>query len=275
MLRPVILGLAVAAILAGAGEARAQRRVNLELCADPDRTPIETINFCSRAILKEKLSEAEEVAALINRGAANFAEGRYGSAVRDYNEAEALDPGQFLIFANRAGAYARLGDPAAALDDYDAALAMQPDDRLSLLGRGGVYLAQGEGAKAFRDFDHAARLAPNDPDTLFNRGLAALQLKQLGQAESDFSRVIKLAPGDGEAHLYRARARLASDPKLAMRDFGRAITLAPEDARAWFERGRLHDSEGRIEKANRDFRRAFELGHPSSWLQERIHSLSN
>jgi Flp pilus assembly protein TadD len=56
-------------------------------------------------------------------------------------------------------------------------------------------------------------------------------------------------------------------------DFAKAMELDPFWPDPYVARGQLLDRQGDEEAANRDFRRAFELGYQSEWLTQRVQSI--
>ncbi|MEM1316599.1 MAG: hypothetical protein AAGI51_18725, partial [Pseudomonadota bacterium] len=58
-----------------------------------------------------------------------------------------------------------------------------------------------------------------------------------------------------------------------LRDMSRAIELAPRRADFYAFRGEVLEGMGRVADANRDYRRAFELGLQSPWLNQKIEAL--
>src|SRR5690606_14577808 len=120
-------------------------------------------------------------------------------------------------------------------------------------------LRAGRPEAALGEFDAAVQLDDKDVDARFNRGLTLIALGRGEAAASDFSAVIRDEPGDSGAYFQRARAREAADPAGALADFDQAISLSPEWGAPFVASGRLLDRLGRIEEANRRFRRAFEL----------------
>lgn len=246
---------------------------NAAECADPG-VPAERAELACSAALKILNQPPGTVTRLLaNRGGARLDLGRNLAALSDFDQALGVEPTMFVAKTGRARALIGLGRIEEGLAQFDDALAQNPNDVNALMGRGAAHLSRGEAAAALPDFDRAVALAPQDADARYNRGVARLRLEDKAGASEDFSAVIAAHPGDAAAHLMRARTRIGVRDPLALADLGRAVALDPEWAQAWFERGQQLDRMGRTEEANRDFRRAFELGYQDRWLQERILSL--
>jgi tetratricopeptide (TPR) repeat protein len=266
-------GLAATLLVLAAGGAQAQfDSGNARDCADPNIAAAMAERACS-AELTLNLPSGTRARLLANRGGARLDLGRNLAALDDFDKALAIEPSMFVAMTGRARALIGMGQWQAGIAQFDAALEQKPNDVNALMGRGAAHLSLGDAAAALVDFDKAARIAPRDLDVRYNRGVAKLKLDDKTGAAADFSAVIQAEPGDAAAYLMRARTRIGVRDPLALADFGRAVALDPEWAQAWFERGQQFERMGRVEDANRDFRRAYELGYEDRWLQERILSM--
>jgi tetratricopeptide (TPR) repeat protein len=264
----LIAGLAALALTQGAAVAQI-RTGNADDCADPS-IPAEQAERACSAELTLNLPSGTRARLLANRGGARLDLDRPLAALDDFDKALAIEPSMFIAMTGRARALIGLGRWQAGIAQFNAALQQKPNDVNALMGRGAAYLSLGEDAAALADFEKATQIAPRDLDARYNRGVAKLRLGDKTGAAADFSAVIAGDPSDAGAYLMRARTRVGDRDSLALADFGRAVALDPEWAQAWFERGRQFDRMGRVEDANRDFRRAYELGYEDRWLQERI-----
>ena len=228
---------------------------------------------CNLALETGYVSAGARARILANRGGAWLDLGKNLSALSDFEDALAIEPTLLVAMTGRARALIALGRRVEGVAQFDAALAQNPRDVNALMGRGAAHLSMGNAQAALADFDAALRVAPDDLDARYNRGSAKLALGDATGAAADFTAVIRVDPSDAGAHLMRARTRIGVMDPLALADYQRAVALNPEWGRAWFERGRQFDRMGRTEEANRDYRRAYELGYQDPWLQERILSM--
>lgn len=244
----------------------------LSLCGNPDETPGRAARFCAQA-LEGRLSPGERALAALNLGFARLQLGDPEGAQSAFDMAIEANPQEARAFGGRAEAEEAQGRRPRAAVDWNRAVALAPRDASLLEGRGGFRLRAGNAAGAVTDFQAALRVEPSNLRHRFNLGLALAETGRDAEAEQAFSAVISGAPDDAEAWLNRARLRAARAPQAAMADFDRAIALRPEWSLAWFERGLLKDSLGQREAADTDFRRAWELGHRSEFLTERIRTL--
>ncbi len=186
------------------------------------------------------------------------------------------------------------GDLTAAESTLEQAIASFPDsaDAYRLLGE--VTAADGDSAKAVASFSRAIAHDPNDQRALRQRGIAYLELEDARRALADFDRVIQLNPDNLEAYVLRGQARArvglflaaisdadrvveraatsemrargiwlrgvvrtrSGDLRGGVNDFTRFLELVPNDHKAYEARGRTLASDGRLDDALLDLRKA-------------------
>ncbi|MBX2853406.1 MAG: tetratricopeptide repeat protein [Rhodobacteraceae bacterium] len=268
-----LTGLAVVSALAWAGPAQADLRAYASACSASDLNPSRAIKFCNKTLALELLGAKGQAQVLLNRGVAYTMIDNPRAALSDYDQAAKLYPKLFEIWPNRGEVLMRLRRPAEAYESFDQALRLRPSDRPSLIGRGAALVAAGAPERALIDLDTALSNNPRDATALYNRALAYLGLGRRDLATADLSAVIALAPRSVDARLQRGKLWEEPDRDAALSDYAMAIESAPDDPRAYYQRGLFLDRLGRVDHANSDFRRAWELGWRDEWLHERITSL--
>ena len=154
------------------------------------------------------------------RGLAYHALGRYESAVQDYNEANALDPGDKDLHYNRGNAYYDLGDYDSAIDNYSEAIRLDGEFAEAYFRRGTGYDQLGDFNSASLDYSAAIAINREYRDAYLNRGNIYLSREEWANASIDFTAVIRYAPGDARGYNNRAIARDA----LALGFTGREYT---------------------------------------------------
>ncbi len=246
---------------------------SLERCGAPSAPAAEAVHHCRRALSLGGLTTEQEFLASLNLGDALLAMGQASAALDAFEAAAATGLSRVELPLGRAQAREALGDRLGAAKDLDAALALAPRSVDVRLVRGAFWLRLGRADAAFEEFDAAVRLDGGDVDARYNRGLTLLALGRAGDAEADFSRVLRDAPNDSGARLQRGRTREGRDDAAALADYQAAAELAPEWPEPWFRAGKLLDRLGRKGDADRNFRRAFELGMKDPWLLERMRAL--
>jgi lipoprotein NlpI len=129
-------------------------------------------------------------------------------AVRDLDQALALDPDLVDAHIYRAGIHRRRGDYDRAILDFTAALAVDDDARIHV-ARGGAYRAKGDDKHAVEDFDEALTLVPGRTAFIDSRGQANFSMARYAEAAADFTAVLDLDAASASAALwlYLSRAR--------------------------------------------------------------------
>ncbi|MDX3693215.1 tetratricopeptide repeat protein [Streptomyces europaeiscabiei] len=194
------------------------------------------------------------------RGRALHRDGAHRSAVAEYDQALALDPGSATAWQGRAVARAHTGDYAAAVADLDRADALAPDDTTTLVLRGDYHRLLGDPDAAVADLDRAVALDPVRRSTWASRGAARHAQGRLDEALADLDRALEL---DGEyvwALVRRARVRRSrGEHGRQLADLHHAVALDPDAPWARCERGDALRAADRDEEALADYDRAIEL----------------
>ena len=256
-----------------AAPAHANLRAFASACSASDLNPSRAIEFCNKTLALELLGAKGTAQVLLNRGVAYAMIDNPEAALADYDRAAKLYPKLFEIWPNRGEVLMRMRRPVEAYESFDQALRLRPSDRPSLIGRGAALVAAGAPERALIDLDSAISDNPRDATALYNRALAYLSLGRRDLAATDLSAVIALAPRSVEARLQRGKLWEEPDRDAALSDYAMAIETAPDDPRPYYQRGLFLDRLGQVDRANSDFRRAWELGWRDEWLHERITSL--
>lgn len=139
----------------------------------------EAVEFCDRALQRERLNRANEIATHINRGALHM----------------------------------RRRDGEAALIDFDAVIALEPDNAEAHLNRGAALVMVGRPGPAVAAITTALTLGVAEPHkAYFNRAAAREALGDVRGAYEDYSTALAIEPDWGAANAELARfARIRRD----------------------------------------------------------------
>ena len=137
-------------------------------------------------------------------GKAFAAKGEFQNAIAEYDVGIKIEPGNGLIYFNRALAREKLGQLDEAIRDYDGVILLRVSPREAFFNRGTLLLNKSEYKAAINDFDAAILLDPKYEVALYNRGLAHYSLKNYFAAQADFNRLIKLQPRHANAYIMRS-----------------------------------------------------------------------
>lgn len=101
---------------------------------------------------------------------------RFDDAIRAYEQALALDPGQAMAANNIGVIEARRGHYDQAIGRFRTALDSQPNDGLIHANLGYAYLMLARNGEALHEFDEALRLDPGNNRARANRQIALQRL---------------------------------------------------------------------------------------------------
>ncbi len=151
-------------------------------------------------------------------------------AIKNFDQAIALDANFAEAHSNRANILVKAGLPDQALVSFERALALDANSIPDLINRGALLQDIGRHAEALASYDKALALTPDDAGILMNRANALAMLERFADAEAVYDEVIKRDPKLALAYAHKALAlreqgRLAEARKL----FEQALTLAPDD----------------------------------------------
>ena len=169
--------------------------------------------------------------ALLKRGEALDAMGRFKEAMADYSVARNIDPKSAALYNNMGWTSFGLGDPATAVALIDTAILLDDGLAAAYNNRGWIKLQQKDSSAAVRDFDAAIRLQPAFAKPYYNRALVKLYQGDARAAIADYSAIIRMYPNEGLAWFNRGLVYLQLlDKQAAARDMHRAADLGNRNA---------------------------------------------
>jgi Tfp pilus assembly protein PilF len=217
--------------------------------------------------------DAQNPAALLGKGQALLALGRYPDAVNALTEALAVrgvDDETTLVA--RAQAYMGTRQNTEATRDAEQILKADPTSAPALLVRAWARGYSGDTAGAAADYTAAVAAQPQDPTTY--RARAAFYLQQNGKkaaAITDLLKATTLAPDDATIWVELGRAYLGYEENgpnqvdAALDAFSHAIQVDPRLADAYYARAYAYlNSKGDNARALADVNGAITVGPPTS-----------
>jgi len=182
-------------------------------------------------------------------------------AIAAFEVALKLNPRLAEAHSNRAQALRMLGRRREALEGYSAAVALKPDfvDAYCFMGETLMDLKDYEAA--IRAFTQALLHNPTHISVLINRSACHANLQRHDKALKDLDLVIKLVPDHSIAQSRRSQFLFELDqfgPALVAAE--RALAVNPLDGEAQLRRGRALSKLERCDEALMAIERAMELG---------------
>jgi len=197
------------------------------------------------------------VGAYTNRGVAKDALGRFEDAIVDFSEAIRIDPKNYKAYNGRASSKADLDRNEEAIADFDTAIRIKPEYAKAYNNRGAAKAGLGRDEEAVADYSRAIQINSGSAETYFNRGVAKARLGRNEEAIADYDAAIRINPGFAEAYLSQGNAKAnLGRYKDAIEDFSDAINRNREYTNAYKSRGLARKFLGQFSAAKEDFERA-------------------
>jgi tetratricopeptide (TPR) repeat protein len=171
---------------------------------------------------------------------------------------------EFYRLFNVATDFANKKDYDAALKTWNEALALNPGDAKALSKRGFVLAAMGRTGEALVDYHRAIESEPEYPETYTNLGVAMAKAGRLDEATANFQKAAQLSPWDAKAHSNLGAALAESGRSAeAIEECRRALQLSPDDAESHANLAIALAKAGRLDEAIAQFEKAL-LSDPDS-----------
>lgn len=181
-------------------------------------------------------------------------------ALKDFSQAIAKDPNNYLALMNRGNLYKDLKSYKKALADYNRALQVNPYGYRAYNNRALIYQAWRQYQKALADFSKAISLNKSFVMAYNNRGLLYRDLQKYDLALADYNRAIALEPKYDHAYTNRGYLHyLQKKYTLALQDYKKALSLSSKDPYIFANRGLVYQALGKDELAMQDYNKAIEL----------------
>ena len=190
-----------------------------------DLTPPETVGVAG-PVVGSVPSVKKTAAQHLQDGKAFATKGEFQKAIAEYDLGIKIEPGNGLLYFNRALAREKLGQVEEAIRDYDGVILLRVSPREAHFNRGTLLLNRNEYKAAINDFDAAIALDPTYEAALYNRGLAHYNLKNYFGAQADLNRLIKQQPKHANAYIMRSYVYCAQGLRMsAIKDQQFAVQL--------------------------------------------------
>ncbi len=187
-------------------------------------------------------------------------QGQLDGALRAYDRAVALDPGDGLLHSERGNVLRQMGRLDESLEAHDRACDLAPGEVGVWMHRCLARQSRGDIRGAFADIEEARRLAPGEPEVWVNRANVRKAMGDIPGSIADDTRAIEIAPRRPIAWRNRGLTKKQSgDLEGAFRDLSQALELDPKYVQAWVNRGSVRRLQGDLDGAIADHSRAIEI----------------
>jgi len=214
----------------------AKREPPVSTAVEPERqkAPLATganPQLPSTALTNQSGAESGEdrVVALVTEGNQLLDRRNYAEAVRKYEQAVAIKPGDEDLHYNLAIALAKSGKTEEAKKHYEEALQIFPDYGEARNNLGNLLMKENKLGEAIDQFREAVRILPGNSSFHNNLGTAFGRQGNLTEAITEFKEAVKLTPAYVEARVNLANASLAAGQvDEAITQLNEALRLQPD-----------------------------------------------
>ncbi len=227
------------------------------------------VNISSQPALAQgnpqnKSNGAQGKAANLNGSQEHFQKGRrlllsgqLREALREFDRAVLLAPGNVRFLTARGACRMRLKDFEGAYRDFNQALLLHPENADLLRLRGTASMCLCEADRAIQDLSQAITIAPTT-QAIFNRATCYVQTARYEKAIADYSNLIKTRRNLYASLFQRGRVYyLLEQYDKAIVDFTAVIKADPNSAvKCYICRGRAFAAKGRTDLALADLKKA-------------------
>jgi Tfp pilus assembly protein PilF len=174
-------------------------------------TVLALLSFLSQSLQGQSLkgeskTNATEAARLNNLGSAYMNQQLFEKALKDFKEADALDPKLTMARLNQGIALLNLQKIEEAKAVLEDALKQDPNNANAWYNVGLLAKNTGDAQAAIDAFHHVTEIDPNDADTWYFLGSSYVQAKQFSQAIDAFRHALQLNPLHASAEFGLSRA---------------------------------------------------------------------
>jgi tetratricopeptide (TPR) repeat protein len=206
-----------------------------------------------------------------NRGVEDNRQGRYDSALANFERALEMEPTRSDAHVARAVTWCELGKPFSALQDADEALSTSPSSSRAYYVRGTAQRVIGREDAAIRDFQRAFQIAPDFARASMAAAGVLLDAQRYDEAAATASAASKVVSKDYDAHdaplLAWAARLLGGDAEGAEAQLSSRAGSHPAVS-VWMDAVRLLASGDRAGALAR-FREAADADGAPEWVRER------
>ncbi len=197
--------------------------------------------------------------------------GRIDEAIKQYQEALAINPGYAAAHVNLGNAFLQKGEVDDAISHYERALQIKPGEAEMHYNLGNAFLQKGSVDDAITQYQEALAIKPGYADAEVNLGNAFLQKGSVDDAISHYERALQIRPDFAQARhnlgLALSRKGRADD---AIIQFQQALQFSPDYVDAHVDLGNVLLQKGRVEEAMAHFQQALQIAPADPWLRNNL-----
>jgi protein O-GlcNAc transferase len=192
-------------------------------------------------------------------GQAMYFNGNINGAIREFQEAAALNPKLWEAHQNLANLYMEKGEIPKVINEYREILKLKPNNKDTWLMLANLQQGQGDFNGAVETFIKAIEYGAGTASTYYALGLALLQVSDPMTAAYNFEKALERQPDYPEAHLMLGVALFKGGPKAksqAIMEVNRAIEQRKRYPEAHNIKGDMLAAQGNQDEALFEYEKA-------------------
>jgi len=197
---------------------------------------------------------------LISKGNEHYRNGKLGAAIKCYNQAIQLEPGNSVAWNNKGLILAIAGQYEEALVAHSKALEIDPGYVDAISNMGMAYTKLDKYDEALTQYNLALKKRPDHEIAWNNKGNLLAKMERHEDAMECYEKALKINPK------YHAAMNNKAVGLGHLKRYNEAIDLLnkvlkqkPTFAEGWYVKGKAYIGQGRFEKAIVCFERAYRL----------------
>lgn len=185
-----------------------------------------------------------------NKGFALQDLGRHQEAVECYNKALTIDPQLDGVWSNKGTCLDAIGRRQEALGCYDIALVTDFRNAKTWNNKGKALSSLGRDDEALGCYDKALAIDPRYAEAWNNKGASLDALGHRGEAIRHYDKALAVDPRYASAWYNKGSSLAAQGQRQeALGCYDTALAINPQDATVWYNKGNALDALGRNEEA--------------------------
>lgn len=228
-------------------------------------------------------TEAEKINPLYpslysNRGYAFYMNEQYKEAIKDFTLGISMGYAKHEMLFNRGLARYKLKDYKGAIEDFGSTIKTDSLFPGVWNSMGNTYLDSGNDSMAIMCYSHSIRLEKNNAEPYYNRANIFAKTGKYNEAISDYNKAIEIAGFQSDYLVNRANTwYYLNEFEKAMEDFNLVISKNPKHTNARLNRGTLCLRMGKYQIAFDDFSEIIgrEPGNAEAWLKRGMTILNS
>ncbi len=222
---------------------------------------------------------AQTLTDFLDRGNVHLVHHELEKALRDFQEALAINDRDAIAHSYMGALYESTGDIRMAYEEYHRAIELDPLDYGTHIKLGLLYHSQNNLQKTYEHYSKALEIDPLNAQIWGNLGLLFISMNKWNDAEDAYKRALQLEPNNSIYHVCLGNVWYAmKDIPRTVGQMQKAIELNPEEDIAYLCLGSIYENKGKIKKSLKEYQNFVRCTadiNRKALIEEKIKALQN